>query len=447
MMDVRRIGRPWRWLMLLVVLAMLAAACAEDAGDDADTPDETEPAADADGDEPIRIGGIGPLSEPGAVSAGIDMQWAMELAVADINADGGVLGRPLELRFEDTQNMPEAAVSVAKKLIEEDEVAAVVGEYHSGAALAAIPEYTEAGMPVLFAEPWADAVTGGDPDDPDNLPEQPATIFRIAPTVSYWSDFAVDWLVNGISAEKVVQVYESTDYGLGANDQLGEQLTAEGVEYVGVEVELNLPDYTAVLTRIGQEHADADVISTGGVTGDSHFTLTQNAFDAGLFDDGAVCYANIDASQTASWWSAVPDGAGCAFVYIGPAPAAYNDTTTRVAEAYEAEFDDSPGAWVFESYDGILLVADAIERAGTTESAAVVEALESTSLVGAQGEYSVPYNSSNPDTPEGEPWMWHQFPDPAISLVQYTERDQTLEDAAIIWPESAQTHGSAYVTP
>ena len=440
-----RAPRPaWRWLAILAAVALVAAAC----GDAADDADEAEPAVEPDdAEDAILIGGIGPLSEPGAVSAGIDMQWAMELAVADVNADGGVLGRPLDLRFEDTQNMPEVAVSVAKKMIEEIEVAAVVGEYHSGAALAAIPEYTAAGMPVLFAEPWADAVTGGDPDDPESLPPQPETIFRIAPTVSYWSEFAVDWLVNGLGVEKLVQVYESTDYGIGANEQLGEQLTAAGVTYVGVEVELNLPDYTPVLTRIAQEHADADVVSTGGVTGDSHFTLTQNAFDAGLFDDDTVCYVNIDASQTDAWWSAVPDGVGCAFVYIGPAPAAYNDITSRVAEAYQAEFGDSPGAWVFESYDAILLVADAIERAGTTDSAAVVDALEDTSLVGAQGQYSFPYNSKNPDTPEDEPWMWHQFPDPAITLLQYTERGQSLEDAAITWPESAQTHGTAYVTP
>lgn len=458
-MDMR--SNRWRILVIVGVLALVAAACGSDttpettAGATATTAGATATTAAAPTTTPttagpadegsILIGGIGPLSEPGAVAGGIDMKWAMELAVSDVNEAGGVLDRTVELTFEDTQNTPEVAASIAKKLVEEDKVVAVVGEYHSGAALAAIPVYSAVGMPVVFAETWNDGITGGDPDDA-NLPAQPPTIFRIAPTSSYFSAFNVDWLINGLDIKKFLHIYEATDYGIGADAALAEQLAGSGVTYVSQQIELNQPDYSSVLARIVEEHDDADVVSIGGVTGDSSYTVTQNAFDVGIFDEDTICFANFTASQTEAYWAAVPDGAGCAFVYIGPAPAAYNDMTMRVADAYQAEFGGSPGPWVFESYDSVMLVVDAISRAGSTDSAAIVAALESTSFVGAQGEYVFPYGSGNVNTPEGQGWLWHQWPEPAIALVEYTEKGQSLADAAIIWPASAQTEGSAYVS-
>lgn len=436
------ISKQWRVLLLVAVLALVAAACSSASTDDVADSETTTTAGSSATTEvpsaegPILIGGLGPLSEPGAVAAGIDMEWAMELAVADVNAAGGVLGRDIALTFADTQNTPEIAASIAKKLIDEDKVVAVVGEYHSGAALAAIPVYSEAGMPVVFSETWSDNITGGDPDDPQNLPEQPPTIFRIAPTSSYFSSFAADWMINGVNADKIVLIYEATDFGIGTEEALAAQLEGSGAELVSFQVELNQPDYSSVLARIAEEHGDADIVFLGGVTGDSSYTVTQNSFDVGLIDDDTICFTNFTASQTEAYWASVPDGVGCAFVYIGPAPSSYNETTTRVADAYTAKFGGPPGPWVFETYDSIWLVADAIERAGSTDSAAIVKALESTTFVGSQGAYEFPYGSGNTNTPDGKPWLWHQWPEPAISMVQYTETGQSLGDAAVIWPSS-----------
>ncbi|MFQ5523388.1 MAG: ABC transporter substrate-binding protein [Acidimicrobiia bacterium] len=446
-----RITRLWA---LLFAAVLVVAACSP-AGTGADTTESDTGGADTTQapeptespepeDDTIRIGGLGPLSEPGTVNAGIDMQWAMELAVADINAAGGVLGKQLELFFEDTQNLPDVAAAVAKKLVEEVGVHAVVGEYHSGAALGAIPTFNESGTPVVFSETWNDKITGGDPEDPDNLPAQPPTVFRIAPTSTYASNFAIDWLVNGIGASKVVQVFEATDFGIGQNESLLALLEGTGIAVEAVQVELNQPDYSTVLTRLAEEHGDADVVIFD-VTGDSSYVAEQNAIDVGLIDDDTICFANQVAQNSDAFWAAVPDGVGCVFRFVGPAPSAYNDLTASVAERYRAEFGQEPAAWVFEAYDSVLLVADAIERAGSTDAAAIVAALETTSFLGAQGQYEFPYGSENTATPADKPWLWHQWPQPAISMLQYTEAGQSVSDAAIVWPEAAQTHGTAYI--
>lgn len=393
----------------------------------------------------ILLGGVGPLSQPGAVQAGIDMRWAMQQAVADINAEGGVLGKQLKLVFYDTQNRPDVAATVARRLVSEDHVVGVVGEYHSGAALAQIPVYNKAGIPVIFSETWSDKITCGDPNDP-NLPVHPATIFRIAPSSSYAGGILTDWLVNGLHAKKVVEIYEATDFGQSQAAALKSQLGAAGVQLQQVKVELNQADYSAILSRVAQQDPNVDAV-VFDVTGESSYTVEQNAFDVGLVGHGAVPVVNQVAADASAFWRAVPDGAGSVYRYVGLTPAAYNDLTKSVAKRYTAKFGGDPKTWVFEAYDSVRLMADAIKRAGTTDPTAVVKALENTSYTGAQGTYSFPYGSQHP-LPASQPcWLWHQWPNPPIQMVEYTKKNATLNDVAILWPPSRQTAGSAYIKP
>ena len=93
---------------MLVILALILTACQPTTPQVEVTQEATveattaPPVIPAEG-ETIRIGGIGPLSAPGDVVGGIAMQYAMGLAVQDINAQGGVLGRQVELVFADTE--------------------------------------------------------------------------------------------------------------------------------------------------------------------------------------------------------------------------------------------------------------------------------------------------------------------------------------------------------
>lgn len=393
----------------------------------------------------VVIGGVGPLSQPGAVQAGMDMKWAMETAVADVNGEGGVLGKTLKLIFYDTQNQPDVAASIAERLVNEDKVVAVVGEYHSGAALAQIPTYNKARLPVIFSETWSDKITGGDPDSPD-LPANPPTIFRIAPTSTYAGRLLSDWLINGLHAKKVVELYEATDFGVSQARAMKEQLEEAGVALVQIQVELNQTDYSPILARLAEENPDANAVIFD-VTGESSYVIEQNAFEVGLVKKGIVPVVNQVAQDSPAFWRAVPDGTGSAFRLVGLTPSMYNDLTRSVAERFTEKFGGSPKVWVFESYDSVRLIADAIKRAGSTDADKIVKALETTSFVGAQGKYEFPYNSSNPVPSDKPGWMWHQWPNPPIQIVEYFAKDQALNDAAVVWPPQRQTHGKPYVEP
>ncbi len=87
-------------------------------------------------DCPIKLGGLAPLSAPGAVTGGEAMRDAMLIAVDEINAAGGVLGCQIELVVADTEGLPERGVAVMEKLINQDGVVAVGGGYHSSVGLA-----------------------------------------------------------------------------------------------------------------------------------------------------------------------------------------------------------------------------------------------------------------------------------------------------------------------
>ncbi len=439
------IGARWRarLLALPVAVALLAAACGPAAAPPA-SPSAAASSATPATSAPVGtivIGGVGPLSQPGAVSAGQDMKWAMETAVSDVNADGLLVGKRLVLDFEDTQNKPDVAATVAKKLVDEKHVVAVAGEYHSGAALAMIPTLAKANVPAVFAETWADAITAGDPKS--NLPARPANIFRIAPSSSYAGGVLSDWLLNGYKAKDVIEFYEASDFGQSQRDTMKAQLA--GITLTQIQVQLNQPDYSSIVARAKQDHPRADAVIFD-VTGDSSYVIEENAYQAGLIRKGTVCVANQVAQDSAAFWRAVPDGAGCVFRYVGPVPSQYNAMTKSLADRYQKQFNRPPKNWVFEAYDSVRLVADAIKRAGSTDPAKVIAALEQTHFVGAQGEYAFPYGSGTP-VPQGKPaWLWHQWPNPPIQMVEYTKKGQPIGDVTVIWPALRQsTPGTAYV--
>ena len=128
-------------------------------------------------DCPIKIGGLAPLSAPGAVGGGEGMRAAMLIAEKDINAAGGVLGCDIKVIIADTEGLPEKASAIMEKLITQDGVVAVGGAYHSSVGVASKDVADARGIPVVFAETWNDTITG----------DKQKYIFRIAPLSSWAS--------------------------------------------------------------------------------------------------------------------------------------------------------------------------------------------------------------------------------------------------------------------
>jgi ABC-type branched-subunit amino acid transport system substrate-binding protein len=306
-------------LAVLAITSLVAAQCGAVVVEKEVVVTPTPEMAAAEVDT-IRIGGIGPLSAPGSVVGGIAMQFAMNLAVQDVNEAGGVLGKPIELIFADTEGLPERGVAVAERLITENDVVAITGEYHSAVGIPIADVAHEYGIPVLFSETWSDKITE------TGYPE----VFRIAPASSMNSRASAEWLAN-VGVEHVVSIVENTDYGIGQNEsdqaffeELG--ITSDEVFFV----ELGTEDFLPILNRVQAIDPPPDAIRVA-VTGETSYNLEQQMAELGIApSEQTIGTANQVAIQP-EFWESVPNGNYYVFSLVGLPPSLYNDTTKHVA--------------------------------------------------------------------------------------------------------------------
>ena len=169
-------------------------------------------------DCPIKIGGLAPLSAPGAVGGGEAMRDAMKLAEADLNAAGGALGCDIKVVIADTEGLPEKAAAMMNRLITQDGVVAVGGGYHSSVGVASKDVANDAKIPVVFAETWNDTITG----------DKQQFIFRIAPLSSWASATIWQSAILAPGLKKVAILTENTDYGIPAAAETTKGLVANG---------------------------------------------------------------------------------------------------------------------------------------------------------------------------------------------------------------------------
>jgi len=109
--------------------------------------------------DPIKVGWVGPLSPPGGYAEGTLMKQAAQLAADEINAKGGVLGRQIEVVFADTRGKPEEGTAAAERLISQEKVVAITGEFHSSVFLAEMEVAHKAGIPIIAVDVWALSIT------------------------------------------------------------------------------------------------------------------------------------------------------------------------------------------------------------------------------------------------------------------------------------------------
>ncbi len=380
------------------------------------------------------IGGLAPLSAPGTVVGGEAMRDAMLIAEEDLNAAGGVLGCKVEVVIADTEGLPEKAAAVMEKLITQDGVVAVGGGYHSSVGVASKDIADARGIPVVFAETWNDTITG----------DKQKYIFRIAP-LSSWASSTI-WkhalLVPGI--EKAAILTENTDYGIPAAEETKNGLATGGVETVIFSVDIGTQDYAGIVERIKAE--DPDIIITLA-TGEAGYNFAQQSADAGIGPQDLPFHAGQVSLESKSYWENVPDG-NYAFVQrIGVPENLFNEKAKKFAAVYKERTGKAAvESYAMEAYDSIAIIAQAINEAGSTDGDAIVAALENISHDGTLGRIYFPYGTGKDPSADGkgDEW-WHQWPDPALTVIQYQEEGQNSVDAPIVWPDAYKTGDAVYI--
>jgi branched-chain amino acid transport system substrate-binding protein len=339
--------------------------------------------------EPIKIGVAGPFTG-GSAPMGVSMRDGVKLAVAEINAKGGVLGRQLQIVERDDEAKNERGVQIAQELINKEKVSATVGYINTGVALASQRFYQEAKIPVMNNVATGSIVTKQFADQPENY------IFRNSANDSIQSAMIVEEAITRRKFKKVAILADSTNYGQLGREDLEKALDKKGIKAVATE-KYNLKDVDMTSQLLKAKQAGAEVVLTYGIGPElaqiangmeklnwkvpmiGSWTLSMGNFidNAGKNGDGTRMPQTFIQEPTTPKRKAFIDA------YIK----AYNPPGGRMPSPVSAA----------QGYDSIYLLAAAMKQAGGTEGPKVLAALENLNekIEGVVTTYNKPYSKTD----------------------------------------------------
>jgi branched-chain amino acid transport system substrate-binding protein len=294
--------------------------------------------------ESIRIGLAGSLSDP----VGIPMKRAAELAVEEINRQGGIDGRPLELMERDDYADADSAVFVATDLYEAG-VSAVIGHLFSGPTLAAAPVYNGGSEPVAAISPSSsapDVSTAGD------------YTFRMCPSDLAHGTALARWVHDTLGFERGAVLYLNDQYGRGVRQTFVRDFVRRGGELIAIDPYLGeTPDvgpYLDRLVKIGR----VQFLVVAGNRGEAEEILRQ-ARSRGL----QMPVLGGDGLEGIEEAGAIADGVYLSSAYL---PSIASPANRAFLQAYRKKFPSAglPNQPAAATYDAVYLLRDVIQRVG-----------------------------------------------------------------------------------
>lgn len=343
--------------------------------------------ASAQEGDPIRIGALYNLTG-GMSSLDAPSLKGAELAAKQINEAGGVLGRPVELVAIDTRTDQQETAKAAQRVLS-DEVVAGIGMSDTTFVMAAAPLFQEAGVPF---------VTSG-ATHPE-LPQWVGDYFFMTPFGDDDQSYAIaDYAIDDMGAKTAaVWTDQSMDFTKALSKFFKERFAERGGEIVHEDTfMMGDTDFSAQIARLQSMEPKPDIVFVSAIPVEAGLTVKQIR-EAGI-DIPIVSGDGFDTDLVAS----TPGPELADEVYFST-HTYRGDDRPEVAgfiSAYEQQHGIEPeNAFAPLGYDALRLVADAIERAGSTEPDAIRDALENTrGFQGVTGEISYTRESMVPPKP------------------------------------------------
>lgn len=378
MSNVKR--RTRRILSITIAFVLLLSACSTDSGDDGSGVPPTSAATESV--EPIRIGTLLSVSGPLA-NLGDKMKKGMQLAIDQLNAEGGIDGRPIEWIFYDPAGDASTAIEQTRRLLTSDNVDVIVGGgTSSGLALAMADITEEAGVLFMATEGARHIVL-----PVENRQLTFKATFNDTDIIKRTIEF---WIEKGIT--KVAFLPDTSGFGVSALEVIQELAPAAGIELFVESFDPSATDLTPQLSRLSQNEPEAYLAWTATPAG---VVFLKNAYELGLYDDALIQngFGFVDSRYMVQAGDASVGlllTAGNLPIYDQlPDSAVQKSALTDFVDAYRAAFNEDPNVFATQTYDGMMLVAEAIRRAGTTEGTALARAMEGlTGYIGLNGVFN-----------------------------------------------------------
>ncbi len=307
----------------------------------------------------IKLGVAGPHSGDLA-PYGIPAMRAAQLVVKKVNAEGGILGKQVELLIQDDQCKPEIATNTATKLVT-DGADVVLGHICSGATRAALGIYKEANIPVMSPSATSPPLTQSG--------EYP-NFFRTIASDDKQAQLAVDFIINKLGKTKIAVLHDKGDYGKGFAEFGKQYIEASGkAEIVLFEgITPGAMDYSSIIQKVRREKAE--VLLWGGYHPEASKLVAQMKRKR-----MKTLFVSDDGVKDDSFLKVAGEAAEGAYM-TGPLDLSSNPLNKEAIAEFKAEYGADPGAFFQEGYSAALALLNAIEKAGTTDYAKVVEALQ-----------------------------------------------------------------------
>ena len=345
-------------LAAMLAGAVLAAGCSKSGGDGAAA-------------ATIRIGEFASLTGNEA-TFGTSSHEGTVLAIEEINAAGGVLGKQLELVYEDNRSMQGESSTIAKKLINSNKVVALLGEVASGRSLEVAPIAQQNKVPMISPSSTNPKVT-----------EIGDYVFRVCFIDPFQGTLLAGFAKNTLKAKKVAVFADvAAPYSLGLAQYFKEAWLAGGGEVVSEEKYTSRDkDFKAQLTKI--KSAKPDAIMVPGYYQEVGLIVAQArqlGITVPLFGgDGWEAPGLIQ----------IAGAENLANTYYSThfSPSSSDPLAQKFVAAYKAKYNGKvPDAMAALGYDSTMVLADAIKRAGTTDGPALRDAIAATKdFAGATG--------------------------------------------------------------
>jgi len=332
------------------------------------------------GADPVKVGVVYPLTGPIA-AAGSYQKAGVEIARDRINAEGGILGKPVRVFIEDGANDPAQSVSAAEKLVTRDKVDVMIAAWGSSPTLAVSASVTKKyGVPHVVDTASSGKVTKLEGKRPNPW------LFRISPTSQMEAEGS-EKLLPKLGFKKVAFMVVNNDWGRGAAQEFGTVIQRTGGSIVTQEIiNADATDFLTQLTKIKSADADSIIVTTDQAQislilkqykslGMKQKILTTGG---GIVPEGLVALAGPEAAEGvniitffAPWFpetTKIPQEAkwfADEYLKRGHAPKGFGES--------------------FRGYDGMKVIKAAFEIAKTTDKEKVREAFHKVDTWGLSG--------------------------------------------------------------
>ncbi len=355
-----------RILLAITLLAsmLFSFACVQKGG----------PVGNNSGGDTIKVGVYVDLTGQTS-SFGQSTKNGIQLAVEEINAAGGVNGKKIELLIEDDQGRTEQAKTVVEKLIKQDKVVAVLGEVASSNSLAAAPVAQEAKIPMITPSSTNPKVTQvGD------------YIFRVCFLDDFQGSSIAKFAANTLKGKTAAILGDvNSDYSKGLTEFFEKEFTKQGGKVIAKEAYTQTdPDFKGQLTKI--RGLNPDVIYIPGYYGQVG-VIAKQARELGM----NMPLLGGDGWDSPELWNLGGESLKNSFITNHYSVDDPNPFIQSFVKAYKAKFSNvAPDSLAALAYDSAKVLADAIKRAGGTDSAKLRDAINATKdFAGVTGVISI----------------------------------------------------------